>query len=344
MITLVDGLMGSGKSYYAVHYIHSKKDEYYHIYTNIDGFKFSDNIKPLQFSWLLGILDDLKLIYDDESKSDQDLWDYLYSIGFLNSNVKEEIKPVLIVLDEAHNEFDAKNNLLTWFITYHRHLFIDAIFITQTYTLIHYSYHKLFENILHAIPASKQLFTFKFKYQKHIKLPISDGKFGTYSGDIYLKKDPSVFALYQSGDKVRSKSFVKKYLYYLVGFAVLALFGFFYVLYTFTSKVEPVRSVTPSSSNSTVVLKGVPSSVSSLSDSLYLRFDCFLDVCTNKENGISFSVDDVEYLLKNTDSKFLRAVKRSGGFASLYVLASPRFMDLFKNRSEKDEKGFSFIH
>jgi len=344
MIILLDGIMGSGKSYYAVDFIFKKKNDYYKIYTNIDGFKYSENIEPFKFSWFIDILTELKLIYDDENSSDEDLWEYLYSIGFLNSNQKEDIKPVLFVIDEAHNFFDKKNDLLTWFITYHRHYFIDAILITQTYSLIHSSYHKLFENIIHAIPASRRLLNSNFKYQKHIKLPISDGKYGTYSGDIYLKKNPKVFAMYQSGDRVRTKSYLHKYIYYFIGFVILGFFAFYKLKQQLTPESKKDTNVNKSESN---ITKKIYKDVSSLTFSTkhYLIIKCIDSTCkgVDKTLNIVFNIDDLEELLSNTDSKYLRAKKINDNFAYLYLLVNDEFLELFKKRSDKNE-GFHIIN
>jgi len=346
MIILLDGIMGSGKSYYAVDYIHKNKDKYFKVYTNIDGFKYSDNVEELKFSWFEGVINDLKLIYDDESTSDQDLWNHLYNIGFLNSNQKDDIKPVLFVFDEAHNFFDKKSDLLTWFITYHRHFFIDAILITQTYNLIHYSYHKLFENIIHAIPASRRLFNSKFKYQKHIKLPISDGKNGTYSGDIYLKKDPKVFAMYQSGDKVRTKSYLHKYIYYLVGFLVLGFFAFYYLRSQFTPDKSKISKQDINTTTKSKHYKNISTHSFSFDDKKYLIFKCVSNSCVSvkKDIDISFDIDDLQTLLTQSDSTYLRSRKINKDFAYVYLLVTDEFLKFFKKRSDTDEKGFHIIN
>ncbi|RRS30987.1 MAG: hypothetical protein P794_05050 [Epsilonproteobacteria bacterium (ex Lamellibrachia satsuma)] len=344
MITIIDGLMGAGKTYYSVDFIYNNHDKYFNVFTNIDGFKFYDNVKPLKFSYILGVLDDLKSIYDREDTTDQDLWTHLYSIGFLNSSDKDFIKPVLIVMDEAHNEFDKKNDLLTWLITYHRHLFIDLILITQTFSLIHYSYHKLFESILHAMPSSRQIIGNKFKYQKHIKLPITDGKYGTFVGDVFLKKNKAVFDLYQSGDKVRSKNLLRRYIYLIAAGVVLVLVGFYFVVnYFFPSSVPSVSSSLPVQSDKKTVVRHASKPVV-FSNAKYIKLDCYLTTCTSKSENIDLNVDDLQYLLKDTNSKVTSTLKFSKDRAFVYLLASPEFLGLFHNRSDKNEKGFSLFN
>ena len=343
MITIIDGLMGSGKTYYAVDFIFNHKNDYSKIYTNIDSFKYQHNIKPLKFSYVLGILEAAKAIYDQEDTSDQDIWNYLFSEGFLNSSDSSEILPVLLVIDEAHNEFDKKNELLTWFITYHRHLFIDAILITQTFNLIHYSYHKLFESILHAIPSSRQLIGNKFKYQKHIKLPIQDGKFGTLTGEIYLKKDQEVFSMYQSGDKVRSKSLINKYLYYIIVFVAAGAFGFYQLInYLSPEPIEPIHKKSYNVDSNTVKT----TSNHKLKGLTYLKVNCFSVSCQNKKQNINFNIDDLQMLLDSTNSKYLRSVKVSDSFANVYLLVSSDFINLFlgAKKNEKNNNGFSFLN
>lgn len=55
----------------------------------------------------------------------------------------------LIVVDEAHNFFNKKNDeILTWWLTYHGHLYQDIILITQDLSLIDTGYKAVAEFLL----------------------------------------------------------------------------------------------------------------------------------------------------------------------------------------------------
>lgn len=98
MFVLVTGKPGSGKSYYAVNYIYSNKDNYFSIECNINGIRFSDNVTALNFKRLYKIIEECKRIYDSQIASlgdgsqanviDEPIIDYLLSIGFIEFNPK----------------------------------------------------------------------------------------------------------------------------------------------------------------------------------------------------------------------------------------------------------------
>ena len=348
MFILVDGIMGSGKTYYAVNYIYENRGKYHRIFTNINGFKFFDNIEPLYFDYapdgsksLLDYFSDLKDIYDRPDTTDDDLHSYLIENNFIIRN-GESFKPFLVVIDEAQNYFDKKNDLLIWMQTYHRHLYCDFILITQAYNLLYSSYHKQFEYFVHAIPLSRQLFTNKFKYQKHVSVPYRDTKPGTKVGDILLPHKKDVFSMYQSGDKVRVKSFIHKYIYYFLGFVFLMIVGFiFFVNYFFGSHSTTKHIEKKSHIIKTTNVKKVKNDY--VDDGYrYLRIRCFNYRCFYSDLHIDFDFRDLNHLIDITSSKFIRADRFSYGYVYVYLIASPKFLSLFQGAS-KNETDFSLL-
>lgn len=347
MITLIDGVPGAGKSYYLVRQISLDSNKYYKIFTNLNEFKFDkfDNVFPLVESEFVGLMDECKLIYDDEGTTDKDILEFLVSKDFLSFD-GSKYKPVLIVYDEVHNILGGRgSDLWTWILTYHRHLFIDFLFATQDAALISRSYHKLFQKIYRALPNDRAL-TFSAllgksasnRYQEHLKLPIVDGKYGTFLKNMYIKKEDKYYDLYKAGDVVRSKSVFTRFIYVFIVLAVLVLLGFVLFIKHLTGSSDDVSS---SDHNKTSrVIHYSDSSSDDVSDSVYLVLHCVSTACSNKQFNIHLHVSDLKVLLKNTDSTYLHSVMHSDDLADLYLLASPRFLDLFHNRSEKNEKGF----
>lgn len=342
MFVVIDGIMGSGKTYYAVDYIEKKKNDYYKVFTNINEFKFVSNIHTLNFSKFLNYIDEAKIIFDTEDTNDNDIVNYLVTVDLISKDGSGNVIPSLLVIDEAHNQFDRKNDLLTWLITYHRHLFIDALLITQSYNLIHYSYHKLFEYYLHGIPASRQLIGGKFKYQKYIAVPFNKD---THAGDVFLKNRQVVFDMYKSGDKVRIKSIIRKYFFYFVAAVVLVLLLLYLFIHNFLPDDRVPSTDKTVDNNSTVVRKYNYSSHNSVSvDGYYIKLICISNTCKNDNLNITLNINDLQSFLTNTDSKYLRSVNYSDYFGSVYLLVSNDFLNLFQGaKNEKNHNGYTIF-
>ena len=238
MITYIVGNPGSGKTYYSVFKIYQlflfkpkdtflskvikpeKQKEYSYCYTNINGLKFdlSDKLVKFDYEQFYSNLEVLYLLYMD--KVDDDV---------LNEKAKElNLYNVLIILDEAHNFFKAKeDNILVWWLTYHRHLYQDIMLITQDLSLISNEYKRIVEHFVKAVDSSKRLFKNKFRYMLY-------GSYKMYQKDVmqkfhvpYMKE---VFNLYHSGQNASQKSFVRKFLYVsLFLFITLSIYFYFFV-------------------------------------------------------------------------------------------------------------------
>ena len=238
MITYIVGNPGSGKTYYAVFKIYQlflfkpkdtflskvikpeKQKDYLYCYTNINGLKFdlSDKLVKFDYDQFYSNLEVLYLLYMDKVGDEA-----------LNEKAKElNLHNVLIILDEAHNFLKAKeDNILVWWLTYHRHLYQDIMLITQDLSLISNEYKRIAENFIKAVDSSKRLFKNKFRY-------ILYGSYKMYQKDVmqkfhvpYMKE---VFNLYHSGQNASQKSFVRKFLYVsLFLFITLSIYFYFFV-------------------------------------------------------------------------------------------------------------------
>jgi len=368
MAKLITGIQGSGKSYKAMHEIATSKDKYYRVYSNLDKLINTHTIFSLDFNYFVtyGLKECFKIMVtnnrdmevNEELSNDEifklittqnvsfdDAIDHLKEIGILPSVVNEDNR-ILMIIDEAQDYFGKSAKLsseLIWFITQHRHLYIEVILLTQDVSLIRSDY-KLFNEIYDAVPPVKQFDKNYFTYHQYAGLPISEGN---YVGKIKLKRDQKIFAMYQSGDKVESPNILKRFIWMAVA-AVLIVGVSLYLLFDqFGGKK---KKVTENSSKKTVSVIGDTTSkteihiISNYNDFKYIDLHCMGSQCKNKKYAINVQVDDLQDLLKNTQSKFLRKKMLSSNYALVYLLVSPDFLGLFKKGSEKNEKGFSFIN
>jgi len=394
MFIFVDGIPKSGKSYYSVNYMHENLDNYSKIYTNINGMKMTDKIRPLNFDKIRKIILECYEIFQKASSNldentevinlDDIFIDYLLEINFLEENPRykpyiEEKKErdslsyfartianirkplireteylrVLLVIDECYNYFEAKSSdkLLLWLISYHAHLFLDVILMSQSPEDINRAYQNRVNYFLHAMDSSRGVFNLKFRYQKHLKYPFNTNpKYGAYVGDVKIKKKKEIFSMYKAGDKGSTKSSVLPYLLLSAGI----LFFLFFLVYliqayafgnnekdtSFKATTKKITEVTTTNDNL------IYEAQSTVTGTKYLLFNCFSDSCSNKELKIKLGIEDLKYLVDNTDSKFLATKKYSSTFGSISLLASQDFINLFQgaNNGKKDTQGFSLIN
>lgn len=238
MITYLVGNPGSGKTYYAVFMIYrlflyepkktfltkfikpKEKPNYSFCYTNINEFKFElcDKFKKFDFDeFYLG----LRNLYA------------LYKTGATDNEVNEKAKELnlygcVFVLDECHNYFkDKKDEILVWWLTYHRHLYQDIYLITQDLTLVNNEYKRIAEKFYRAVDSSRRLFSKKFRYEVY-------ASFRLYKKDqleiINIPFLQEVFNLYHSGQSSNKKSFVRFYFLLAIVIFILLIFYFYFVV------------------------------------------------------------------------------------------------------------------
>ncbi|GAB6073824.1 zonular occludens toxin domain-containing protein [Nautilia lithotrophica] len=264
MIYLITGVPGSGKTYFAVHYIYtqltSKNPKYQKIYTNINlNFKKCDKIKKDFVKPL--ILDDLlKRIEQDyllsEKFKNNELFDeetgeqVIDYDAYVRGKLKlfEDYEHSLIILDECHLYFTEQvDPKMLRFLSYHRHFDIDMYFITQNKSLINRKYLAFVENMYIGINPSKRLFSKVFVY----KLYASWKEYkSNYVGKEKLKFDKKIADFYNSGSNKIQKSLVSKLLIPLF-FAIVIVF----FLYKGVSNFISCGSFTGCSKNHTETTK-----------------------------------------------------------------------------------------
>jgi len=251
MLEFYTGVPGSGKTYRAVdHAYNCFLDEksksfgkYARFYTNINEFKF-DSFNVSNVPPLIETHDGKKILTfsDDDVKVsillDMDV--LLISLGELRdlylSKVGDSVmmeraddlhlSNTLFIIDEAHNYFDAKNDVLVWWLSYHRHLHQDIILITQNLSLIYRKYLTFGEFFYRAVPSSLRLRGGIFTYHQFVNYKLFKRD---HTDTIKVKFNPAVFALYGSGANTQGKKVILKFIAIAVLLLVVVVLFFNFV-------------------------------------------------------------------------------------------------------------------
>ncbi|MGE4456224.1 MAG: zonular occludens toxin domain-containing protein [Arcobacteraceae bacterium] len=245
MIQYVTGLPGSGKSYYgvfniAIHFAKSLKDNskfksfaleessYKVCLTNLNELKLSEfeNVKSFVFEDFLKILTELYSMYKNGA-TDSELEYIVENEDFLYS---------LIVVDECHNYLQKDNEVVVWWLTYHRHFHQDILMITQDLALVNKKYKACTEYFYKAMPQSRKLFRNYNIYQQYVSYQM----FKTQKAQ--TKKLPiiqDIFKLYGSGANQKTKSLIVYYLLFsLFIFIVFLILGYFLIYHMGSSETK----------------------------------------------------------------------------------------------------------
>ncbi len=222
-IKYVVGNPGSGKTYFAVHEIYTNSQKYDYVYTNINGFDFEafNNVKEFKFSNIYEHISHLYSIYssheDDFSNSDNNI-----DLVLIEYCKKHDLYKSLFVIDEVHNVFKEKNdNIITWWLTYHRHLFHEFILITQDLSLVNSEYKRIAEFFYKAVDGQKRLFQNRLKYVQYSNYRMYQNSI-IKGGGVELKKDDTIYKIYHSGEYKKVNSFVAKYIKILIFLFILS--------------------------------------------------------------------------------------------------------------------------
>ncbi len=228
-ITYIVGNPGSGKTFFGVKILYDyfikenkpnfldkilkkndKKDDKDFIvaYTNINQFNFesSDKIKKFEYD---KFYEKISLVYNAyvfEKADDNKLIELLKDL---------DLYKALFVIDEIHNFFNNADDVLIWWLTYHRHLYQELYFITQSLSLVAPCYKNVAEFFYKASDSSHRLFSKKFRYSQYTTANL-------YKKDLIKKLhidfDEKIFNLYHSGNNGVGKSAVKKF--FLIAFVL----------------------------------------------------------------------------------------------------------------------------
>ena len=237
MITVVYGVPGSGKTYYAVWFIKKR--------ALIDGDIF------LRVREDVILITNLKLNLDSHEnyiyiEDIKDFAKYL-DVDFWRANFALlQGKKVYIVIDECqlffyHYKDDQR---VLFFLQYHRHLSVDILLITQTPKSLPAKIFELSEFLIEAVPKSVNPFHFgRFKSFRYRVLHPLDR--GIVLRRFHLAFDVVVFHLYsdmiykfEEGEEKTTNAFTRYYLF-VASFVLLAVFSMFFFLSRVFSPSSP---------------------------------------------------------------------------------------------------------
>lgn len=315
------------------------ENEFEVAYTNINEFKFelSDKILKLDFEELKGRLSTLY----NEYKYNKDSND-----AHLIELAKEQgLYKALFVIDEIHNFFDKDNEVLKWWLTYHRHLYQELYLITQDLDLVSNEYKKVAEYFYKAVDSAKRFFSKKFRY-------IQYSGYKLYQKDIikkfHVNFEQEVFNLYHSGNNGLGKSAVKKFMWIALFFALI-VFILFKILISlfFSSEVETNADLNKTQKIQTNFSKNSPKFedikfVQTDSDSFYYTFSCIDYLCSFKNSDDLFEKTLLDNLISKTEVLFNTSRTHVKGLITYsYLLKDDVFKPLnitFKQKGKTDEK------
>lgn len=212
MITLYSGIPGSGKTYKMVAELSRQKHRYYVVH-NIDGLQ----------EGYLGDYGINFLKYCEDQKIDiVDFFSKEYQIEFSKAVLEKYNRPVLAIIDEAHEWFSVNSKNLKMWLSYHRHLNQDIWLVAHRSTNIPAMYRSFIEVEYRAKSGSFLNIPGYFFYNRILG--------GQQSGYIKERKSQKIFEIYKSQliGKVEKKS-KPKVMIFLIAAAVLGLALFFYI-------------------------------------------------------------------------------------------------------------------
>lgn len=346
-ISYITGIPKSGKTYLAVYKIwenfiqepkkslfkKSIKSKYNICYTNINGFKFekSDKVKKLDLNEFKYCLSELYSLYkigaDDE---------------LLNKKASEfQINYCLIVIDEAHNFFTKKGDeVLTWWLTYHAHIFQDIWLITQDLSLIDKGYKSIAEFFYKSVEPSRRLIASRLRYQQfssHNMYQVDLIKGGGFT----LPALPEVFDLYIAGEKTKGSSVVVKFLI-LAGFLfLLVFFGFNKFLDSFAPEKKPIdKNLTSKADNnlSHYSYNISPKFIDINATPTLFLYDiyCVLDRCSIKGDYLDLNYGYFHYILNKHPPDFIDIDNKLNNVTRFYLgFKAPVFDNLKKDRENE---------
>ena len=362
-ISYLTGIPKSGKTYLAVYQIYKnfievpkpsffdkfikkpkKADKYTICWTNINEFDYSksEKIKPLDIN---DFKYNLSLLYD------------LYMGGANDTELNEKaadfkLNHCLIVIDEAHNFFTKKGDeILTWWLTYHAHLFQDIWLISQDLSLIDTGYKAVAEYFYRAVEPARRLITNRLRYQQFISYRMNQNDM-IKGGGFTLPALNEVFDLYVAGSKEKGSSIVVKFF----GLAVVLCVFCFLAFYRFYSLFKPADEPAPApdtqsnqpietgSSNSTKALFNASNPNSNEPPIGYIyQIYCFYDRCSI-QNGTYDHFDQryLNFIFLRSPPKFsVRSFKGKGITYFFVGFDKPVFDNLKKEELNNEKSSFS---
>lgn len=243
MLELDYGVPGSGKSYKAVNLIYqsfvNEKSENFNKYE-----RFYCNIAEFKFDSFNG--QGLKLVPPDFIAKVSQLRLIAVAGGSETEILKKarefDLLDCLIVWDEAQTFFSKKNDVLLWWVEYHRHLYQDIILIAQSPDRILSCYKDLGDLHFKAVPPSLRVSN-SLQYKRFVTPQLYKK---SVIDTISLKPDPKIFALYKSGANEKPKKVIYKFIIIAVVLAVVVALIFSFVGRRFSGDSNQTQPSAPS--------------------------------------------------------------------------------------------------
>lgn len=346
-ITYCVGNPGSGKSYFAVYKIWeefhekntSKKNyqkKFDNCYTNINQFKFEefDNVIKFDFEKIKEHLSILYNMYENK-QTDEELLHYCEDNNLFNS---------YFVLDEIHNIFKSKDDdVLIWWLTYHRHLHHELLLITQDLSLVHNEYKRIAEFFFKAVDSGKRLFSKKFKYIQFSNYRMYQNSI-IKGASVSLEFKQEVFNLYHSGNSGSTKSFVRKYVYIALLFIIISFLGFFFFIKSLKSESDQNAN---NKTEKTKIVKSASfdtnNSKNEKNEYIY-TVSCVDNICSIDKNYNYFPLKYYLFITRSNEIVYSATIESFKNFSKYFIIFNKPVFDNLKripNENQTDNYNFS---
>ena len=317
----------------------NRDNDYLVAYTNINEFKFElcEKIKKLDFVDLENKLTMLYTEYKNNKDSgDKELIELASELGLYKA---------LFVIDEIHNFFDKDNEVLRWWLTYHRHLYQELYLITQDLSLVSNEYKTIAEYFYKAVDSSKRFFSKKFRY-------IQYASYKLYQKDIISKFlvdfEQEIFNLYHSGNNGIGKSAVKKFMWIGILLALLVFILFKVLISVFLTPDEVEKTdekAIKQDSNYTIkntenfrIKKELEKLKENNEESFYYQFSCFNYQCSFKNSTDLFEQTLLEQMLNKSEILYKGSRTHTKGLVTWTYLVKGEVFKPLKIKYLNDER------
>ncbi|MGL1931382.1 MAG: zonular occludens toxin domain-containing protein [Desulfotalea sp.] len=244
-IRIIDGVPGSGKSYYAVKHL---LDTY---------FKFDKEIEEYVLRKPITLISNVDGLLLEHVSLQDEIKDAGGVVNFFEESFQEQYRhryesQIVYVIDEAQKMFRRNDRTLSpifGYFEYHRHFGQDIYLITQNSRKIHADIVDLTEYIVRSAPRIRSIVgELKYKW-------ISDGEVIKREG---LKPNQKIFDVYKSQDSKESEKIsnpvMKTVALVMCGVVLmLSLCGWYFskIFYSHDTKNTPVSEAKSSNKSST---------------------------------------------------------------------------------------------
>lgn len=288
MITLYTGTLGSGKSYKMVAELSRKKDQFFVIH-NIDGLK-EGYLGEYGVNWIT---------YCKEMEIEvTEFFSKEYQSDYANAILAKYKRPILIIIDEAHEWFDRHVKTFKMWLSFSRHLDQEIWLVAHD------------RNNIPAVYRSFIAVEYRAKNGRVLNLPwffynIIEGK--QARGYTKEKKNPEIFALYKSKQIHTGKKESRSYMLPLALAASVAGIIFFFWLPSraMAPKKQPVSQTSSISQTNSAAVPNQSNINYPLVDEKALdkkyAFVGALDdrvVLEDRKTGVQIGIDRIPFMVK----------------------------------------------